>query len=481
MPENITIFDLKAEVTAAVAAAFAKVRADFDKHSEGLGADFAKNLESFKKRVDKFQQGLDAHGNEIQGLVKFNKDSTISSKQQDLVAARNKERNSIEGMELKCSIVGGSVVRKGVSVEVNFLNAFDVETQGLPADKAVLSPIYDKLYNKFFYNGLKGSIARDSNVVLEQKDLVGAKNMEEKKVSDASTDTGPIVDSFSVQSEKKQVVMVISKSYDVDARIAASRAKAAAFASFLKNEREKNKSRLKFIRGNIEHIRVQSKGDSTLATNLGDNPREVENGGVGQYYDKDSSPASNLGDNPREVENGGVEHYSDKDSSPAYNLGDHPREVENDGVEHYSVKDSSPAPNPGVMTSKVEMKSVELYSEKDSTPVSSLGVIPNGLTFGSKGHTEKDSTPAPISGIMPCKVEEISVELCSKGDSIPALREDSLHLTMLNVRPIKVELCSDRDSIPASPTNLGVMAIKTDSEKMVAPSNNEYKFIYPQK
>ena len=69
---------------------------------------------------------------------------------------------------------------------------------------------------------------------------------------------------------------------------------------------------------------------------------------------------------------------------------------------------------------------------------------------------------------MPCKVEEISVELCSKGDSIPAL---SIHSTTLNIR----------DSIPASLNNLGVMAIKTDSEKMVAPSNNENKFIYPQK
>ena len=50
----------------------------------------------------------------------------------------------------------------------------------------------------------------------------------------------------------------------------------------------------------------------------------------------------------------------------------------------------------------------------------------------------------------------------------------------------EVELCSEGDTIPASaavsdpPTNLGVMPIKTDSEKMVAPSNNGYRIISSQ-
>jgi hypothetical protein len=74
-----------------------------------------------------------------------------------------------------------------------------------------------------------------------------------------------------------------------------------------------------------------------------------------------------------------------------------------------------------------------------------------------------------------------NIELCSKGDSIPALREDCIHVTTLNVSPISVELCSERDGIPASakvgdpPMKLRVMPIKIDSEKMVAPSKNEYR------
>ena len=234
-----------------------------------------------------------------------------------------------------------------------------------------------------------------------------------QKGSDVFTDCSPIVDSFTVQRKEEQMVMVINTSCDIDAlakdkvraigveaRIAASKAKAAEFATFLKTEREKNKSGPKFIRANIADTKVKSTGDST--------------------------PATNLGDSPREVENGGVEHYSFKDSSPATNLGDSPREVENGGVEHYSVKDSSPATNPGVMFRKV--KGVELCSKGDSIPANSLEVRPN------------------------------EVECCSKGDS--------------------VELCSKGDSIPA---NLGYMPIKTDSEEMLAPSNNEYKIISSQK
>ena len=206
-----------------------------------------------------------------------------------------------------------------------------------------------------------------------------------QKGSDVFTDCSPIVDSFTVQRKEEQMVMVINTSCDIDAkgkarakgveaRIAASKAKAAAFATFLKTQREKNKSGPKFIKANIADTKVKSKGDSTPATNLGDNPREVENG----------------------------------------------------GVEYYSVKDSSPATNPGVMLRKV--KGVELCSQGDSIPVNPLEVGPN------------------------------KVECCSKGDS--------------------VELCSKGDSIPA---NLGYMPIKTDSEEMLAPSNNEYKIISSQK
>jgi hypothetical protein len=137
----------------------------------------------------------------------------------------------------------------------------------------------------------------------------------------------------------------------------------------------------------------------------------------------------------------------------------------------------------GVMPSKLEVKSVELCSEKDSTPaiklgdickeVESVGVVPSEVEVKSvELCSDKDSTPAPDLGVMTTKVEEISVELRSKGDSITALREDSIPVTNLTVRPIRVELCSKGDSIP---TNLGVMPIKTVSEKMVAPSNNGYK------
>ena len=211
--------------------------------------------------------------------------------------------------------------------------------------------------------------------------------IEGQKGSGVFTDCSPIVDSFTVQRKEEQMVMVINTSCDIDAlakdkvraigveaRIAASKAKAAEFATFLKTEREKNKSGPKFIRANIADTKVKSTGDSTPATNLGDSPREVENG----------------------------------------------------GVEHYSVKDSSPATNPGVMFRKV--KGVELCSKGDSIPANSLEVRPN------------------------------EVECCSKGDS--------------------VELCSKGDSIPA---NLGYMPIKTDSEEMLAPSNNEYKIISSQK
>jgi hypothetical protein len=123
-------------------------------------------------------------------------------------------------------------------------------------------------------------------------------------------------------------------------------------------------------------MRVQSKEDSTTAINLGDNPREVENGGVEHYSDKDSSPATNLGDNPRVVENGSVEHYSDKDSSPATNSGVMPK------------GDCTLATNLGDNSKEVESDSVEHYSVKDSAPATSIGVISKGLSLGSKDYTE---------------------------------------------------------------------------------------------
>jgi hypothetical protein len=215
---------------------------------------------------------------------------------------------------------------------------FETKLNALGAKFDVLNKRMDQVQqsldtNKNVVQELK-SLYKDSNVVLKQKDFVDAKIAVEKKVS------GPIADSFMVHRKEEQVVRVINTSYDVDAivkdkahskgveaRIAASKAKAAAFASFLKTEREKNKPGSKFIKANIDDMRVRSKGDSTPAINLGDTHGEVENGGVEHYSVKDSSPAHNLGDHPREVENNGMEHYSVKDSSPAHNLADHPRDV----------------------------------------------------------------------------------------------------------------------------------------------------------
>ena len=92
-----------------------------------------------------------------------------------------------------------------------------------------------------------------------------------QKGSDVFTDCSPIVDSFTVQRKEEQMVMVINTSCDIDAkgkarakgveaRIAASKAKAAAFATFLKTEREKNKSGPKFIKDNRADTKVKSTG-----------------------------------------------------------------------------------------------------------------------------------------------------------------------------------------------------------------------------
>ena len=210
-----------------------------------------------------------------------------------------------------------------------------------------------------------------------------------------------------------------------EARIEASKAKAVGFANFLKAERKKHRSGPKFA----------------MATNLVIKPSTLD---VKSPLQEDSTPAIKLGDNSKEVE---------------------------------SV---------GIMLSKLEVKSVELCSEKDiCKEVESVGVMPSKVEkISVELCSKKDSTPAPDSGVMPSKVEEINVELCSKGNSIP------FHSGIIpsNVEGISVELCSKggsstalrEDSIPASPTNLGVMPIKTDSEKMVAPSNNGYRIISSQ-
>ena len=178
-----------------------------------------------------------------------------------------------------------------------------------------------------------------------------------------------------------------------EARIEASKAKAARFASFLKAEREKNKSDPKFTQdANLvikpSNLYVESKVTSLLQ--------------------EDSTPATKLGVNSKEVE---------------------------------SV---------GVMPIKVEVKGVELCSRKDSTP-------------------------ALDSGVMPSKMADISVELCSKRGSITALREDSISVSKLGDNSKEVDICSEGDSISPSAE---VMPIKTDSEKMVSPSNNEYRIIF---
>ena len=182
MPEYITKDDLNAIVDKAL------VR--FDKKLENLRADFDTNFEGLKKRVDQVQQGLDAHGNEIQGLLKFNKDSSISSKQQNLAADKNKEKDdkehdAIEDKESKCSIVGGSMVRKGVEIQLGFLSAFDGETQGLPADK-----LFIPLENRYqlVTNAIEGGF-RDWSVfknfpMIERKYYVGVQKHKEIEFAD---------------------------------------------------------------------------------------------------------------------------------------------------------------------------------------------------------------------------------------------------------------------------------------------------------
>ena len=110
---------------------------------------------------------------------------------------------------------------------------------------------------------------------------------------------------------------------EAEARIEASKAKAARFASFLKAEREKNKSDPKFTKdANLvikpSNLYVESKvtsllqEDSTPATKLGVNSKEVESVGV----------------MPSKVEVESVELCSEKDSTPATTLQDNSKEVE---------------------------------------------------------------------------------------------------------------------------------------------------------
>ena len=122
---------------------------------------------------------------------------------------------------------------------------------------------------------------------------------------------------------------------EAEARIEASKAKAARFASFLKAEREKHKSGPKFTKdANLvikpSNLYVKSKGISLLQ--------------------EDSTPATKLGVNSKEVESVGVM----------------PSKVEVKSVELCSEKDSTPAFDSGVLPSKVEEISVELCSKGDS-------------------------------------------------------------------------------------------------------------------
>ena len=187
-----------------------------------------------------------------------------------------------------------------------------------------------------------------------------------------------------------------------EARIKASKAKASAFASFLKAERERHKSSPKVIKATIKDINVKSKGDSTHVNHQGVISRKMVVDSTELCSKWDGISVTNLVVLPnKELESKVILPVKDDcikatnlvikpsnlnvdskmasslqgDSTPATNLGDNPKVVEGEGDKPYFDMDCTPDTYTGVMPRKLEVDSIELCPENDSTPARDLGLI----------------------------------------------------------------------------------------------------------